>query len=210
MEDYEPIALYIVKDLETLRTLADPLRTQIYEILTQAPANARQIGERLGIAPSRLYYHINTMEKLGLIRLVETRMVANMVEKFYRAIAYQIDIDPELLSFKTEEGRQTVFSLLTTNLDATREDLVRSIQARLIDLDQTGDENKKPRSLMVARNTAFIPDPYAEEFLGRLKELIDEFSARDTPYEEGKPGYQNFSLLVAFYPSFYFKDENQK
>jgi len=203
LEDFNPQNLFIIHDLETLRVMADPLRTQIYEILLQAPASVGQVAERLGLASSRLYYHVNMMEKLGLLRVVETRMVANIVEKFYRAVAVQLDVAPELLNFSTEEGQEAVTELVTSGLDATRDDLLRSFQARLFNLEHGAQV--KQRSVMITRTTARITDAYAEEFHTRLQALLEEFQ------EQGRIGddqEENYALMVAFYPSFHYQ-ENQ-
>ena len=204
MEEFSPQDSFIIEDLETLRVLADPLRTQIYELLFQAPANVRQIAERLGLAPSRLYYHINLLEKHGLIRVVETRMVANMVEKVYRAVANRLELSPELLNFRTDEGQAAVTGALVGTLDATREDLLRSVHARLFDLEQGASQQE--RSVMVSRSTARIPDTDAEEFRQRLRALIEEFEARDQVASQPGPDVPNYALTIAFYPSFYYGD----
>ena len=208
MENFEPAVRMLIEDLETLRIISDPLRSQIYEILLPQPGNVRQIAERLGLAPSRLYYHINLMEKAGLVRVVETRMISNMVEKIYRAVAVELEVAPDLLNFanQTHEGKQAITEMLVGALDTTREDLLRSMQARLFDLSQGAAA--KPRSVMISRTTARIPDAYAEEFQARLKALIDEFTAKDLEAEQSSGPVQNFALLVALYPSFYYREES--
>src|SRR5215207_1521313 len=90
-----------IKDLETLRALSDPLRVQIVELLAE-DLTVKQVAERLGLAPSKLYYHFTTLEKLGLIEVAETRMVANMVEKLYRSSIDTLDVDPSLFKFSKE------------------------------------------------------------------------------------------------------------
>ena len=207
MEAYEPQDSFLIRDLETLRTVSDPLRTQIYEILIQGPANVRQLGDRLGLAPSRLYYHVNLLEKFGLLRVVETRMVGNVLEKYYRAISYSLHVDPNLLNFSTDEGKAAIEEMLIAGLDTTRDDLLRSFRARLFVLEQ--GSTPKERSMMVSRTTARITDAYAEEFRARLQALIEEFGEKDLG--DPQPGEQreNFALMVVFYPSFYYPEEKQ-
>jgi len=204
MDEFQPADIFLIEDLETLRTFADPLRAQIYEILLQAPANVRQVGERLGLASSRLYYHINLMEKLGLIRVVETHMVANMVEKMYRAVAYKLDVAKDLLDFGSDSGQQAIHGLLTSGLEATRDDLLRSLQVRQMELERGAEV--KPRQVMVSRTTARIPDDLADAFRSRLQALIAEFEEADQTREQPGEGLQDYALLVAFYPSFYYEN----
>jgi len=203
MNESKPLDTFMINDLETLRNTADPLRMQIYEILLHEPANVRQVAERLGLAPSRLYYHVNTLEKYGLIKVVETRLVANMVEKYYRAVAYRLDIADHLLKFETDEGKQTIGEVMAGTFNTTRDDLQRSLQARAANIE-LGDEIK-PRGVIVNRVTARMSDEQAEEFMQRLRQLIEAFEAGDHSEEDPDPVLQDFAMLLAFYPSFYYK-----
>ena len=90
MEENTPAGTFTISDLDTLRVVADPLRNQIVELLIMEPQTVKQIAERLGLAPSKLYYHIGLLEKHGIIEVAETRMVANLQEKDYRAVAHTL------------------------------------------------------------------------------------------------------------------------
>ncbi|NLG96721.1 MAG: helix-turn-helix domain-containing protein [Chloroflexi bacterium] len=199
MEEFQPQELLIITDLETLRVMADPLRSQIYEILLKKPATVGQVAEQLGLAPSRLYYHVNMLERHGLIRVVATNMVANMVEKFYRATAKQVEIAPDLLNFSKPENQEALTGMLTSALDATREDMLRSITTRQHMLSQGAEARE--RRVTVARRVARVPDEFADEFHKRLEALLDEFEAQDAPDAD-----LHYGLLVAFYPIFYNED----
>ena len=204
MEEFTPAQTYTIPDLETLRTLSDPLRMQIYEIVLDTPSSVRQIAERLGLASSRLYYHINQLEKFGLIRMVETRMVANMMEKIYRAVAFELELAPGLLNFNVEENRETLTNMMVNHLDITRDDILRSLQARQLAVEQGAEQ--RPRTMMVNRLLATIPDEVADEFTRRLQALIKEFGEKD--HTKGEK-VQTYALTVAFYPTFYYPEQNK-
>lgn len=204
MEEFVPAQTHTITDLETLRTLSDPLRMQIYEIVLSEPCSVRQIAERLGLASSRLYYHINLLEKFGLIRVVETRMVANMVEKIYRAIAFGLELAPGLLNFNVDENRETLINMIVSHLDITREDILRSLQARQLAKEQGAEP--KPRTMMVNRVLASIPDAVADEFSRRLQELLKEFAEKDNAAADDA---QTYAMTVAFYPTFYYPEEDK-
>jgi len=203
-KEFQPLERFIIEDLETLSVLADPVRNQIYEILLTGAMNVRQVAERLGLAPSRLYYHINQLEKFGLLRVVETRMVSNIQEKLYRSVAYSLEVAPGLLDFDTERGKQSIQEVLVSTLDTTREDLVRSLQARALSLEQGAPE--RPRSIIVSRLMATMDDARAEEFHDRLRVLLQEFGEADET-GKGEASRLQFALTVAFYPSFYFSEK---
>ena len=67
MEEFKPAPVLMVNDLETLKILADLLRNQILEILAPEKLTINQMTEKLGLTPSKLYYHINLLEKYGFI-----------------------------------------------------------------------------------------------------------------------------------------------
>jgi DNA-binding transcriptional ArsR family regulator len=203
---FQPLERFIIEDLETLRVLAEPLRTQIYEILLSEPGNVRQVAERLGLAPSRMYYHFNLLEKYGLLRIVETRMVSNIQEKLYRSVAYELEVAPGLLDFKTEQGKQSIEEVLVSTLDTTREDLSRSLHARAHNLEQGAEEH--PRSIVVTRLLASLKDEQAEEFQRRLRALLQDFGNADQTDKPGDP-HQPFALTVAYYPSYYYASSEE-
>lgn len=197
----EPI--FIIRDLDTLKVIADPLRTQILEVLILQPLTVKQVAEKLGLAASKLYYHVNLMEKHGLIRVVDTRVVSGIIEKTYRAAATNLDIDPSLLAFTTDAGKDNINTVLVATIDTTRDDILRSLQARYFELEQGAGQ--RSRRVVVTRQLSRIPDERADEFAARLDALLKEFNAADTD----SPDLQTYALTVAFYPSFYFRDSGQ-
>lgn len=195
-------ARHEITDLDALRTIADPLRLQIYEELIAEPSTVKATAAKLGLAPSRLYYHVNLLEEQGLIRVVQERLVGNLVEKLYQSVARQLDIAPDLLSFRERKGRENLASLAVSTLDATREDLVRSLDARRDALARGAVEH--PRSIMVTRHTARIAELMVEDFKVRLVQLLEDFDAATVNPDEAEASHM-YALAVAFYPRFEYE-----
>ncbi|MBL8057117.1 MAG: helix-turn-helix transcriptional regulator [Anaerolineales bacterium] len=202
-EETQPIDRFVIQDLETLKVVADPLRAQVLELLAHEPLTVRQVADRLGLAASKLYYHFGMLEKHGLIRVVSTRLVANVQEKLYRTVAIDYDVDKSLLSFSTPEGKENITTLVRTTVDATREDILRSFQARAFRLEQGAAA--QPRHVIISRALSRLSDEQAEAFGRRLQALLQEFGAADA----AGPAHEAFALTIAFYPSFYFPEEGQ-
>lgn len=196
---------YHVSDLETLRALADPLRVQILELMDEQTLTIKQVAEKLGLSPSKLYYHFSALEKLGLLEVSKTRMVANMLEKTYKSVAETLDVDPSLFKFSKEGDNEPINILLSSTIDATREDLLRSLQARQFQLGQGAKE--KTRRMIVNRVMSHVSEKRIEEFQERLVKLLKEFEAAD---KNSKSADQLYALSVAFYPSFYFDKDVKK
>jgi DNA-binding transcriptional ArsR family regulator len=193
---------YIIQDREILKILADPLRTQILETLMGERQTVKQVADKLGLAPSKLYYHFNLLEQHGLIEVVETRMVANMVEKHFQAMFDEIEIEPGLISTTTDEGKETVNTLINTTIDATRDDILRSLQARYFQLEQGAPA--EPKQLILNRLTGHIPAERVEEFQERIQALLKDFVEADAGPKS--PDAHPYALTIAFYPSFYFSE----
>jgi DNA-binding transcriptional ArsR family regulator len=192
--------VFTISDLETLKVIADPVRNQIMEVLEKQPQNVKEVADKLGLAPSKLYYHFNMLEKVGLIKVMETRQVANLIEKYYQSTATFIDIDHNLLNFSTADGKENIFTLVTSTIDTTREDLLRSLQARSLQIEQGA--SGKPRSVTLSRYLSNMTDEKADEFHKRMEELLEDFIDNDTK----DPEHQTFAMTIAMYPSFYFRD----
>ena len=190
-----------ITDLETLRAVSDPLRVQIVELLAEE-LTVKQVAEKLGLAPSKLYYHFTTLEKLGLIEVAETRMVSNMVEKVYRSSADLVDVDPALFKFAKEGSNESINMVINSTIDATRDDIIRSLQARQFQLEQGVEE--QPRRFIINRLISRISEQRVGEFQDRLLQLLQEFESENNASSR-KTDLQPYALTVAFYPSFYFE-----
>lgn len=193
--------VFVVRDFETLKVLSDPLRMQIFEALVQAAQSPKQIAERLGLATSKIYYHLGLLERHGLVVVAETRTVANLIEKTYRVTASTIDIDPTLLTFRTVEGQENLYELLAGTLNTTREDILRSFQARAFSLEQGAQPRE--RAAIINRNLSRLSEARADELRARLLALIAEFEAAEGELDPSAEA-EVYAFTVAFYPSFYY------
>ncbi len=187
----EPAPRKVIRDLETLRVLSDPLRMQIVTLLRERPRPVKEVAQALGLPPSRLYYHFKLLEQHGLIRVVHTRLVSGIVEKHYRAVAYAFDVDRTLLgpaSGSPGAGARAV------------QEAVERVQQDLAALLAQGREpaaaDEPPMRLSLAM--ARLSQDQSRAFLQRLAELVAAFEATTPP--EGQQA-EMFTLFVAFYPT---------
>lgn len=110
--------IYYLENLEQLRAIADRFRCRIVETLAYEAMTAKQLANLLGEPPAKTHYHVRELERVGLVRLVETREKGGILEKYYRAVARRLNVPGTLLqSIPPDELRIT--------LDATIEPVVR-------------------------------------------------------------------------------------
>jgi len=195
----------LIEDLETLRIITDPLRLQIIDILSAKPMTINQVANQLGLSSSRLYYHFNLLEERGLIEVVETRMVNNLMEKRYWLAAEEIEIDKVLLDFSSGKARENLVSVVTSSLEAIRSEILRSLQARSYNLEQGA--RTIPRDMIINSLRKRLSDETYQKFIKRLQSLIKEFS--ELPEETGLGDDINyFSLACFLYPNFYYENND--
>jgi DNA-binding transcriptional ArsR family regulator len=125
-----PRGTYTVTDLEQIRAMADPLRLSILGELAGVPRTTKQVAELLGEKPTRLYHHVEALERVGLVRLTQTRAKRGTVEKYYQAVAAQFRVAASALSPEARAGAglSEVEKMLTSILDTTRTELLATLR----------------------------------------------------------------------------------
>ncbi len=74
--------LRTLDDLKQVRALADPLRMRILTALSEE-RTTKQVAELLHEKPTRLYHHVDALERAGLVQLTRTRPKRGTIEKYY-------------------------------------------------------------------------------------------------------------------------------
>ena len=75
--------IYYINDLEKLKALADPLRVDIITALGTTKQNSQQLAKKLKINRTRIHYHLNILEEMGFIKVVDTDVVNGIIQKYY-------------------------------------------------------------------------------------------------------------------------------
>ena len=68
---------------QELRALAHPLRLRLLEEFAGSPRTTMQVAAAMGEPPTRLYHHVNALERAGILKLARTRQVRGTTEKYY-------------------------------------------------------------------------------------------------------------------------------
>ena len=204
MDDNIKGNILLIKDREMLKVITDPLRAQIMDPATLEPLTVKQVATRLGLSPSKLYYHFNMLEKFGFIRVVETNQIGNMIEKKYQTAATQYDIAPCLLTAKNNDHKDVLYEMVRSTLDTTREDIMRSLHTRFDQLDHGAPE--QPRHIVLKRDVRFISEERADEFKDQISRLLKEFTESEVTPDT--PGSMYYGLAIAFYPNFHYEESN--
>lgn len=203
-EKLQPDAERLISDLETLKVYFDPMRARIVRTIAHEPRTVHEIAEELGVPFTRLYYHMNMLEKHGLIRVVETRNLSGAVEeKYYQISARMFTVDRSLLTVHPgDESSKGLEVVMETVLENTQRDIRHSVQDGMIDLEKTSPD---PASILLRRGMVRMSQARAQEFHERLLDLLSEFLDEEVETD----GY--FGLALAFYrSSLPFHDEEDE
>ena len=196
-EIFQPAAQTVIADLETLRVISDPLRVRILEATVDHARTVKQIAAELHVPASKLYYHINTLEERGILRVVGTRVVSGIIEKQYQASARSFQIDRSLLSLGGDSANEALDLILSSVLDSTRldiEDIQRAVEAGQLDLSE---EAPPERKLLIVKTLSRLAPEQAAEFHRRLRALIREFNDMCAP----DPMEQGYNLTILLHPT---------
>jgi DNA-binding transcriptional ArsR family regulator len=82
---------------EQFKAISESTRSRILGIIQHQPATAKQIADRLHIAPGAAGHHLQVLEAAGMAQIVAKRLVRGIVAKYYartaRIFTYQMSPD---------------------------------------------------------------------------------------------------------------------
>ena len=90
--DYDLDEMVVVTAPEQLRALAESLRTTLLELLLERAATVTEMARAVGRPKSTVAYHVNLLVDAGLLRVVRTRRVRAIEERYYGRVARTIYI----------------------------------------------------------------------------------------------------------------------
>jgi DNA-binding transcriptional ArsR family regulator len=81
--DYELADRIVVTAPEQLRALADPLRATILDLLLERAATVAELAAAVQRPKSTVAHHVNVLVEAGMLRVVRTRRVRAIDERYY-------------------------------------------------------------------------------------------------------------------------------
>ena len=178
-------------DLEQIKVLADPLRIRILESLCQE-RTTKQVAELLGERPTKLYHHVEALERVGLIRLSRTRRNRGTLEKYYLSVAKAFRADSSVFTAEPsrsrkekKEGTETLQTMVATVFENTAEELRRLIAA---------DTNPEEEGIV-----SYCEVQANEEDIGKLRRRLQRL-LKDLQRGDMDEGDRRYRFTLAFFP----------
>ena len=182
------LELRTVSDPQALKAIADPLRLQMLQLLSNDPQRlwtVKELAARLGEPTTKLYHHMKLLASAELVLDVETRVVSGIVEHRYRCAQRAIKLDDALFGSPTMRG-ESVKSLVGV-LDQTRDDFVAYASGADADIDR----------ISFGRALLRLTDDDHAELMKRMEQLIEEFGARS---KKQRKAIRRSAITVVMHP----------
>ncbi len=183
----------LIEDVETLKVLADPGRIQIMRAFDR-PRTVKEVADYLDRPATKLYYHVNLLEKHGIIQVVETNVVSGIIEKTYLVSAKRYLPAAALLA--STEMDEHLEAVLTAVFDTAKFDIKASIQAGLMDLEHK--EGEPLHNSIVSHGKLHLTAAQMTELRDKLEGIFADYAEFDQSAETAdvKP----YGLVIGLYP----------
>ncbi|HEY3557540.1 MAG TPA: winged helix-turn-helix domain-containing protein [Kribbella sp.] len=171
--DYELADTVELTTAEQVRAISDPLRTTILGLLHERAATVTELATAVGRPKSTVAHHVKVLADAGILRVVRTRRVRAIEERFYGRAARM---------FFVGLGRQGEDGQLPHDFN---------------DFEVAAQESKPAYDAGQMRSFirhARIPDERAAEFWRRVDELIHTFD------QLPRAGGTTYGFTVGLYP----------
>lgn len=93
--DYEAEDTLILREPALIRVLVDDARVAICSLLRDRSYSIQQLSKEMGVPKGTVGHHVKVLEEAGLIRVVRTRQVRAITEKFYGRTAWMFIVEAE-------------------------------------------------------------------------------------------------------------------
>jgi predicted ArsR family transcriptional regulator len=176
-----------ITDPSQFESLNSPTRIRILKLCTES-LSVRQIADRLGVPPTRLYYHVNLLEDAGFLQVVHTRKSGARTEKLYRVAGRSITAGPDLIH-NVDDIEAAAKALASIVIEPARIEAEHVMAKRLKGEEQSWD---------LARSFANLTTDEFEEIASRLRAIVTDLMAGKRNIEN--PESSEYSLTYALLP----------
>ncbi|MDU2196777.1 MAG: helix-turn-helix domain-containing protein [Clostridiales bacterium] len=158
-----------------LRAYMQPTRQRILTLLRsrEEGMTAKQLADRLGIAPSSAGHHLKVLQEIGLVEEAGTKLVHGFIARYFR----DADVDvtfAELPQAASDARRQAIRSLVMEDLERFLPQL---------------NQDPKPQDADLMDGSLWLTPEEAAAIWVQIREFASAHSAR-------RPGTQAYNFVV--------------
>jgi DNA-binding transcriptional ArsR family regulator len=185
----------VIENSAAAEAVLDPIRARLLAELVE-PGSATTLAATVGLTRQKVNYHLKSLERHGLVELVEERRKGNCTERVLRATAGSYVISPTALDAVQPDPARAPDQLSARWLLAVAARLVRDVGRLLMGASRAG----KPVSTFAIDGEVRFASPadraaFAQELAAAVSALIGKY--HDETTERGR----DHRLVVALHPS---------
>src|SRR3989441_1548692 len=128
----------VIENAAAAEASLDPVRSRLLAELSTTPGTATTLAALVGLPRQQVNYHLRTLERHGLVELVEERRKGNMTERLMRATAASYVISPAALAAVQPDPERAPDRLSAFWMLALAARLVRDVGSLLIGARKAG------------------------------------------------------------------------
>jgi len=181
---------YIVTSMDQAKVLVDPLRARILREFVEAPRTTKQVAERLGEKPTRLYRHVDALAETGLLTLKGERKKRGTVERYFQAVASRFEIGRSLFQSTDDRSHADASQMVSLLFQNAESEILAAVQGHDDD-DELGPFAMRAEIRAGAREIKKLRD--------KLLEWVEECSTKDQG-DSGGDKVGHYATVVAFFP----------
>jgi DNA-binding transcriptional ArsR family regulator len=191
----EPRSVALVESPAQARSLADPIRRRILELLRH-PMSATGVAQRLRLPRQRVAYYVADLRKQRLLRTVGTRKKGNFTERLLQTTAQAYVISPQALGELGADPATLKDRFSSAYLSAVASRVLRDVTV----LERGARAAKKSLPTLTLQGEVRFASPraqhdFAEELAVCFTRLVASY--HDDRAEHGRP----FQFVIAGYPT---------
>lgn len=119
--------------IDEIKAYSDPYRLKIIAFLknNREEATVKQIADFFEEVPSKVYYHVKKLERVGIVKLVKTEEIKGIIAKYYSLTAHDFRIENQDIKRKTREIYNSQISMVINDYyEKSKEKIIGSIENR--------------------------------------------------------------------------------
>ena len=185
----------VIEDSSAAEASLDPVRARLLAELVE-PGSATTLAARLGLPRQRINYHLRTLERHGLVELVEERRKGNVTERLLRASAASYVISPSALAQVQPDPERAPDRLSAFWLLSLAARLIRDVGALMTGANRAG---QRVATFALDGEVRFATASDRSAFAEELSAAVGALIAR---YHDGAaPRGRDHRLVVAIHPA---------
>jgi DNA-binding transcriptional ArsR family regulator len=188
------IDVAVIDDPATAEAALEPARARLLAQLTE-PRSAVMLAAAIGLPRQKVNYHLRTLERHGLIELVQERRKGNVTERLLQATAASYVISPAALAAVAPDPARAPDRLSARWLLALAAQLVRDVGDLITGADRA---QKKLATFATDGRVRFASAADRAAFTAELMQAVTALVAKY--HDERADGGRDHRLVIAIHP----------